>query len=60
MDLNDLRSIMTLVACATFIGIVVWAYSGRRQQAFSEAARLPFEEEELEAAGLQSGEGNAS
>ena len=60
MDLNDVRSIMTVVAFATFVGIVVWAYSGRRQQAFSEAARLPFEEEEREAAEPRAAEGRAS
>ena len=46
MDINDLRSIMTVVAFATFAGIVAWAYSGRRRAAFDEAANLPFTEDE--------------
>ena len=45
MDINDLRALVTLVSFATFIGIVVWAWSGRNRQAFDEAARLPFADE---------------
>jgi cytochrome c oxidase cbb3-type subunit 4 len=46
MDINILRSIVTVVAFAAFMGIVLWAYSGRRKEAFDQAARLPFEEDE--------------
>lgn len=46
MDLNDARSLMTLVALVTFLGIVVWAYSGRRKQNFDRAARMVLEDEE--------------
>jgi len=46
MDVNDLRSMLTVLAFVTFIGIVVWAYSGRRRAAFDEAANLPFSEDE--------------
>ena len=42
MDINDLRVIITVAAFVTFIGIVLWAYSGKRKAAFDEAARLPF------------------
>lgn len=45
MDINDLRSIMTVLTFALFVGIVWWAYSGRRKQAFDEAARLPLEDD---------------
>ena len=45
MDINDIRSLMTVIAFATFVGIVVWAYSGGTRQRFEEAARLPFEED---------------
>lgn len=48
MDINTLRSIVTVVAFAAFIGIVLWAYSGRRKEAFDQAARLPFEEQDDE------------
>lgn len=46
MDINDLRSIITVVSFATFVGIVWWTYSGRRKAAFDEAALLPFSEDE--------------
>ena len=46
MDFVTLSSIMTVVAFATFIGIVLWAYSGKARRAFDEAARLPFAEDE--------------
>jgi cytochrome c oxidase cbb3-type subunit 4 len=46
MDTNDLRSIFTVVTFVTFIGIVWWAYSGKRSQDFDEAAQLPFTEDE--------------
>jgi cytochrome c oxidase cbb3-type subunit 4 len=44
--LSDMRSVVTLVSMATFIGIVLWAYSARRKNDFDEAARLPFADEE--------------
>lgn len=42
MDINLLRSIVTVVAFVVFIGIVIWAWSGRNRARFDEAARLPF------------------
>ncbi|WIM05571.1 MAG: cbb3-type cytochrome c oxidase subunit 3 [Candidatus Nitricoxidivorans perseverans] len=42
MDINDLRSIFTVLAFVMFVGIVWWAYSGRRKQAYEEAAQLPL------------------
>ncbi|MBA3032621.1 MAG: cbb3-type cytochrome c oxidase subunit 3 [Gammaproteobacteria bacterium] len=46
MDINDLRSIFTLLVFSAFIGIVVWAYSSKRKQAFDEAARLAVDDDE--------------
>jgi cytochrome c oxidase cbb3-type subunit 4 len=37
-----LSSVMTVVSFATFIGIVIWAYSKKRKGAFDEAANAPF------------------
>jgi cytochrome c oxidase cbb3-type subunit 4 len=48
MDINTLRSIITVVAFAAFIAIVLWAYSDRSKAAFDRAARLPFDEDEGE------------
>ena len=46
MDLNDLRSLVTVLTFATFVSIVCWAFSGRRKQAFDAAALLPFTDDE--------------
>lgn len=45
MDINDMRSAMTVVSLLTFIGIVVWAWSKRNKSSFDEAAQLPFNED---------------
>lgn len=45
MDINFLRSIVTVAAFVLFIGIVVWAWSSRNKARFDEAALLPFEED---------------
>jgi len=47
MDINDLRSIITVLAVVLFFGIVWWAYSDRRQQDYDAAARLPLEDDDL-------------
>ncbi len=44
---TDARSVITLLCMLTFIGIVVWAWSGRRKNAFDEAAMLPFADDDL-------------
>ncbi|MES2840775.1 cbb3-type cytochrome oxidase subunit 3 [Hydrogenophaga sp.] len=45
MDINDLRSIVTVVSMLTFLGIVAWAWSKRNKDRFDEAAQLPFQDE---------------
>ena len=45
MDINDLRSIFTVISFLTFVGIVGWAWSKRNKAEFEEAARLPFNED---------------
>lgn len=42
MELNDLRTLITLLSFLVFAGIVFWAYSGRQKARFDEAAKLPF------------------
>ena len=46
MDINDIRSAYTVLAFSIFVGIVLWAYSGKRKQAFDEAALLPLDDDE--------------
>ncbi len=45
MDLIFWRSAVTLVSLALFLGIAVWACSGRNKAGFDEAAQLPFGDE---------------
>ena len=45
MDINDLRSAVTVISLLTFLGIVAWAWSRRNQARFEDAAMLPFEDE---------------
>lgn len=45
MDINTLRIIATVVSFVAFIGIVVWAWSRKRETDFKDAANLPFEQD---------------
>jgi cytochrome c oxidase cbb3-type subunit 4 len=45
--LNELRTLITLVAFVTFIGIIFWAWSGRRKTAFTEASRIPLDDDDV-------------
>jgi cytochrome c oxidase cbb3-type subunit 4 len=45
MDVNDLRSVTTVLMLAVFIGIVWWAFSARTKTSFEEAGRLPLDED---------------
>ncbi|RZI81636.1 MAG: CcoQ/FixQ family Cbb3-type cytochrome c oxidase assembly chaperone [Rubrivivax sp.] len=42
MDLTFWRSAVTVVSLALFLGIAVWACSGRNKTRFDEAAQVPF------------------
>ncbi|HEY8856698.1 MAG TPA: cbb3-type cytochrome c oxidase subunit 3 [Rugosibacter sp.] len=45
MDINDLRSVITVLLFLIFIGIVWWAYSDRRKQAYDQAARILLDDD---------------
>lgn len=42
MDINDLRSFLTLASFLCFLAITAWAYSKGARKGFDEAAMLPF------------------
>ena len=42
MDLNVVRTLITVLAFISFVGIVWWAYRARSQPAFAVAEQLPF------------------
>lgn len=44
-DQGTWAGIGTLLALVAFIGICLWAYSGRNKAKFDEAAQLPFADE---------------
>jgi len=55
--LNDLRTVITVVAFVTFIGIFLWAWSGRRKTAFAQASRIPLDDDDSPSeTGLQTGD----
>jgi cytochrome c oxidase cbb3-type subunit 4 len=45
MDLNDLRSAVTLLAFGLFVALLAWAFSARRRAGFDQAAHLPLADE---------------
>ena len=48
MDVNDLRSAVTVLSLLIFLGIAAWAWSRRNRDRFDEAARLPFADDGAE------------
>lgn len=50
MDITLIQSVWTIVVMVVFIGIVIWAWSGKRKARFDEAANLPFTDDEAPAA----------
>ena len=48
MDINELRGLSTVLMMIAFIGLVFWAYSGKRKTEFDEAAQLPFADEKID------------
>jgi cytochrome c oxidase cbb3-type subunit 4 len=46
MDINDLRSLVTVVSLFAFVGIIIWTWSRKNRAAFDEAAQLPFADEQ--------------
>jgi len=47
IDINLLRGLSTIMVMVGFLGVCVWAYSGKRKQEFTEAALLPFAEDDM-------------
>lgn len=40
------QSLWTVIAFVFFIGVVLWAWSGRRKKDFDKAARMALDDEE--------------
>lgn len=54
MDYQTTRAVFMVVMLLLFVGIVVWAYSGRQRNRFDAAAQLPLQDE-LEPIGHRAG-----
>jgi cytochrome c oxidase cbb3-type subunit 4 len=48
MDQATIGSIFTVIVFVSFVGVLIWAFSGRNKKNFDEAANLPFADEEQE------------
>ncbi len=48
MDIIFIRSLLTVVLFAAFIGIVFWAWSAKNKARFKEAAQLPFADDAID------------
>jgi len=46
MDLNDVRSLVTLLSLALFLALMVWTWWPDRKGAHEAAAQLPFDEDD--------------
>jgi len=42
MDMNDIRSFVTLLSFVLFLGLMVWTWRPTRRRDFDSAAQLPF------------------
>ena len=56
MDINDARSLITVVSFVAFVAIVVWVYAGKRKAGFEEVARSVLDESDHAAAEQDQGE----
>jgi cytochrome c oxidase cbb3-type subunit IV len=56
---STLSSVFTVVSFLLFVGIVGWAWSGRRREAFAAAANAPFALPDEAAAARDAGQGAA-
>jgi cytochrome c oxidase cbb3-type subunit 4 len=45
MDINEFRTALVVINFLVFVGIVLWAYSGKRKQRFEEAAQLALDDD---------------
>lgn len=56
MDINDLRTLFTVLVVLLFVGIVIWAYSAKRKASFDEAAKLALDDDDEKPHGRDAGQ----
>jgi len=45
MDFGTLEGLWTLAVLVSFVGIVLWAWSGKRRHDFEKAGRIPLDDD---------------
>jgi cytochrome c oxidase cbb3-type subunit 4 len=45
MDINDIRSLVTVISLVLFLGLMVRTWNPSRRDAHAQAARLAFDDE---------------
>ena len=58
--MNSIQMLWTIVAFVTFVGIIIWAWSSKREDEFHEAENIIFESDDtkLSSVDKQSKSGN--
>ena len=46
MDTSIFQSVWTVVAFVFFVGVVFWAWSGKRKKNFDKAARMALDDDQ--------------
>lgn len=49
MDINTIRAVLTIILMIAFLGLVVWAWSSKRKEAFDKLSQMPLEEDDGQA-----------
>jgi cytochrome c oxidase cbb3-type subunit 4 len=42
LDIGTIRGLGTVIVMVAFVGVLLWAYGGKRKERFDEDALLPF------------------
>lgn len=58
MDINLIRTIVTVASFIAFLAIVAWAMHAGNRQRFEDASRLPFDEDATLSPSLSQGRGS--
>ncbi len=53
MNIINFHSVYTLLMLIVFVGICFWAWSSKRKKFFSDAANLPFADDDIAAHSAQ-------
>ncbi len=46
MNITLVQTVWTVIAFVSFVGIVIWAWSGKRKDSFEEASRLALDDDD--------------